>query len=153
MNIAVKKALEVLALHGLLDSHVDLRNLTIIIEKEGIISYTFPFRGRLKERYCETNDGIVQIAIDSSISSSEQKHMLAHALGHHFLHQGNYAHIDGIVQDKQEHQADVFAAVLLVPPSILMRIRPSSALALAQGYGIPLTLAERRIAIYKEHRI
>ena len=153
MNIAIRKALEILTLHGLLDSFIDLKKLSIIVEKESIIFYPFSFKGRLKERYFATSDGIVQIAVDPNISSAEQKYMISHALGHHFLHQGNYAHINGIVQDKQEHQADVFAAVLLVPPSIFMRIRPSTAFALAQGYGIPLTLAERRIAIYKEHRI
>jgi len=153
LNIAVKKALEVLTLHGLLDSYVDLLNLTTIVEKEGIISYKFPFRGRLKERYFATSDGIVQIAVDLNISSAEQKHVVAHALGHHFLHQGNYAHIDGIVQDKQEHQADDFAAALLVPPHTLIRLRPTSAFALAQGYGIPLALAEKRVDIYIKHRL
>jgi Zn-dependent peptidase ImmA (M78 family) len=153
LNIAVKKALEVLTLHGLLNSYIDLRDLTIIVEKEGMISYKFPFQGRLKERYFATSDGIVQIAVASDISSTEQKHMIAHALGHHFLHQGNHAHINCIFQDKQEHQADVFAAVLLVPPSILMRIRPSSALELAREYGIPLVLAEKRLDIYNEHKI
>ena len=153
MNIAVKKALEILTLHGLLDSYMDFAKLSIIVEKEDIIFYSFLFKGRLKERYFATSDGIVQIAVDPSISSAEQKHMIAHALGHHFLHQGNYAHINGIVQDKQEHQANVFAAVLLVPPSILIRIRPSCAFALAQGYGIPLALAEKRVDIYKKHRV
>lgn len=79
--------------------------------------------------------------------------MIAHALGHHFLHLGNYAHIDGIVQDKQEHQADDFAAVLLVPQAVLKRLRPSTAFALAQGYSMPLVLAERRIEIYKAQGI
>ena len=153
MNIAVKKALEILTLHGLLDFFIDLKNLSIIVEKEDIISYPFPFKGRLKERYFATSDGIVQIAVDPNISLAEQKHMIAHALGHHFLHQGNYAHINGIVQDKQEHQADVFAAVLLVPPHTLIRLRPTSAFALAQGYGIPLVLAEKRVDIYKKHRL
>ncbi len=153
MNIAVKKALEILTLHGLLDSFMDLKNLSIIVENENIIFYPFPFKGRLKERYFATSDGIVQIAVDSNISLAEQKHMIAHALGHHFLHQGNYAHINGIVQDKQEHQADDFAAVLLVPPSILISIRPSIALGLAQGCGIPLVLAEKRVNIYKQHRL
>ena len=153
MNIAAKKALEVLNLHGLLDFHIDFRQLSSIIDREGIIYYTFPFEGRIKERYLATSDGIAQIAVDSDLSLFDQKHMIAHALGHHFLHQGNYAHINGIVQDKQEHQADVFAAVLLVPPSGLEQIRPSTAFALAHGYSIPLVLAERRIQIYKAQNI
>lgn len=149
MNIAAKKALEVLTLHGLLDIYIGFRQLSSIIDREGIIYYTFPFEGRIKERYLATSDGIAQIAVDSNLSLFDQKHMIAHALGHHFLHQGNYAHINDIVQDKQEHQADVFAAVLLVPPSGLEQIRPSTALSLAQAYSIPLALAERRMEIHK----
>lgn len=140
-------------LHGLLNSYVNLTKLANIVEREDIIFYTFPFAGRLKERYVSTNDGIVQIAIDSNINKAEQKHMIAHALGHHFLHQGNYAHIDGIVQDKQEYQADVFASVLLVPPAIFQQAKPSTVSELAHAYNIPIILAERRIEIFKVQNI
>ncbi|QNB45878.1 ImmA/IrrE family metallo-endopeptidase [Thermanaerosceptrum fracticalcis] len=147
MNIAIKKALEVLELHGLLDSYIDFQQLSTILDKENIIFYTFPFQGRLKERYIATNDEITQIAVKESIDIAQEKHMIAHALGHHFLHRGNYAHIDGIVQDKQENQAEDFAAVLLVPPSILKKFRPTWSFQIAEECNIPLSLAERRIRI------
>jgi len=153
LNIAVKKALEVLTLHGLLDFYIDFRHLSRIIDNENIIFYTFPFEGRIKERYLATSDGIAQIAVDSNLSPPEQKHMTAHALGHHFLHQGNFTHINDIVQNKQEQQAENFAAVLLVPPPVLLQIQPSTECSLAQGYSIPLILAERRVEIYKKHGV
>jgi Zn-dependent peptidase ImmA (M78 family) len=153
MNVAIKKALEVLELHGLLDSYVDFQQLSTILDKENIIFYTFPFQGRLKERYIATNDDITQIAVKESIDIAEEKHMIAHALGHHFLHRGNYAHIDGIVQDKQENQAEDFAAILLVTPQMLEKLRPLGVHQIALEFNVPLSIAERRMRIFEMYGI
>jgi len=124
MNIAIKKALKVLRTYGLLCYIPDFQQISTIIYKENIIFSRFPFEGRLKERYICTNDNIAVITIDEGVSSCELKHLTTHALGHHFLHKGNYAFINDIVLDKQEYQAEEFAAVLLVPPPALKKIKP-----------------------------
>lgn len=153
MNVAIKKALEVLVLHGLSSSYIDIRQITSIIDKEFIIYNNFPFKGRLKERYICTSDGIAQISIMTDSDIPEKKHLIAHALGHHYLHKGNYAYIDDISLDKQEKQAEDFAAMLLVPPDALKQSRPSTVEALAEEFSIPIKLAIRRLNIYKQVKI
>ena len=76
----------------------------------------------MKERYICTTDNIAIITINEGVLNSELKHLTAHALGHHFLHKGSYAYMNNIVLDKQENQAEEFAAVLLVPPLALKKL-------------------------------
>lgn len=153
MNIAIKKALEVLETYGLLSSIVDFQHISAIIDKENIIFSMFPFKGRLKERYICTKDNIVLITIHEEVGTPELKHLTAHALAHHFLHKGSYAYINDIVLDKQENQAEEFAAVLLVPPSVLQKIKPATAYELAGECDIPIRLAERRLRIYEKYGV
>lgn len=153
MNTAIKKALEVLRTFGLLSLSPDFQHISTIIDKENIIFTTFPFKGRLKERYICTNDGIALITVDNFLNPVEIKHLTAHALGHHYLHKGSYAFINNIVLDKQEYQAEEFAAVLLVPPSVLQKIKPATAYELAEECDIPVHLAERRLRIYEKYGV
>lgn len=150
MRIASMKALEVLDRHGLSDFNPDFQQISTLLDNEKILFNTYPFRGRLKERYLCSEDGIAQISIINNCTIYEQKHLIAHALGHHFLHKGNYAYIDGIVEDKQEFQAEVFAAVFLVPPNEYARIHSSFSFELAEECEIPLQLAEKRLQIYEQ---
>ena len=44
--------------------------------------------------------------------------MIAHSLGHHFMHDGNQVWLrghDAVWNRKQEHQAEEFAAFLTIP--------------------------------------
>lgn len=153
MNIAVKKALEVLKTYGLSSFYMDFRQLSTIAENENIHLYKYPFRGRLKERYICTFDNIALIYIHDSLEPIEQKHYLAHALGHHFLHKGNYAFISDIVLDKYECQAEDFAAVLLISPDMLIKNRPTNSSLLACDFEVPIRLAERRLRIFDNYNI
>lgn len=153
MNIAIHKALKVLDTYGLSSSIITFQHISIIIDNEEILLNTFPFKGRLRERYICTEDGIAQITIKAGIDALESKHLIAHALGHHFLHKGSYAFIDSIILDKQERQAEDFAAVLLAPPKTISSIQPKTTYQLASDYEIPMFLAETRMNIYKVHSL
>ncbi|SMB95555.1 protein of unknown function [Desulfonispora thiosulfatigenes DSM 11270] len=151
MNIAIKKALAVLENYGLLSCVLTFRQIQSILDSENIIFNNFSFNGRLKERYISTGDGISIITINGDAETQDAKHLTAHALGHHFLHKGNYAYIDNIVLDKHENQAEDFAAILLVPPLALSKSKPSTTIELTELFEIPLHLAERRLKIFEMH--
>ena len=76
--------------------------------------------GRLTELYF--GDYII---LNKKLSDCQKKHYLAHALGHHFLHAGNYLFFSEnrtFSNDKEESQAEEFAAYLLIPDSELIPI-------------------------------
>lgn len=105
MNVAIAKAKEVIEEYG--------NDLDKVLEKLNIQAVDVPLAGRLKELYF--GDVIVLM---QGLSDPERRELIAHALGHHFLHAGNhYAASRGAYSwDKyQERQADVFAAYYLVP--------------------------------------
>lgn len=153
MNITIRKALKVLKNFGLLYNIPDFYKIKKIIHRENIIFCRFPFKGRLKERYICTPDNIAVITINEGVSSCELKHLTAHALGHHFLHKGNHAFVNNAILDKQENQAEEFAAIILVPPPALIKIKPVSIYELAGECDIPIDLAERRMRIFKRHGV
>lgn len=153
MNIAIRKALQVIKTYGLSSFYMDIRQLSTIVDNEGIRLFQFPFHGRLKERYICTQDNIALIYIRDSLNPIEEKHYVAHALGHHFLHRGNHAYISGIVLDKLERQAEDFAAMLLIPPEIFKHTCPTLSFELAEKCEVSLQLAERRMQIYEKYKI
>lgn len=55
--------------------------------------------------------------------------------------------------DKQENQAEDFAAILLAPPPALKKIKPANVCELAYECDIPMELAERRTDIFKKYRL
>ena len=105
MNIAKRKALDVVSQYG--------NNLQDILDAEGIKIIYYALAGRMKELYFGDH-----IVLKSGLSEAERKELIAHALGHHFLHTGNHLAVSSGTYswDKlQERQADVFAAYLLMP--------------------------------------
>lgn len=69
--------------------------------------------GQLKEVYF--GDSIV---INSKLPKSEQRELIAHAIGHHLLHAGNHLAMQKRVYsfgNYHEKQANIFAACLLMP--------------------------------------
>ena len=58
------------------------------------------------------------ILIPSDITTSMRRTLIAHTLGHHFIHDGNQVWLrgyDAIWNLKLEHQAEQFAAFLTIP--------------------------------------
>ncbi len=106
MNKARRKALEIVKECG--------NSLADILKSEGVQIIYFALAGRLKELYF--GDFII---LKSGLPEPERHELIAHALGHHFLHAGNHFFVstsDTNPWDKlQERQAEVFAAYLLMP--------------------------------------
>ena len=92
----------------------------LIAEKEKIEIVEHNLSGRLKELYF--GDYIV---LKKQMPYPKKRHYLAHALGHHFLHTGNhlfFAQMRYLQNNKEEAQAEVFAAHLLIPDKKLIPI-------------------------------
>ncbi|OIO87535.1 MAG: hypothetical protein AUK32_03705 [Candidatus Aquicultor secundus] len=105
MNIAKRKALDVANQYG--------NNLQDILDAEGVKIIYYALAGRMKEIYFGEH-----IILKSGLGEAERKELIAHALGHHFLHTGNHLAVSSGTYswDKlQERQADVFTAYLLMP--------------------------------------
>jgi len=92
----------------------------IIAEQENIDVFEQPLAGRLTELFF--GDCII---LNSNLSPQRKRHLLAHALGHHYLHAGNYLFFQQhrhLQNNKEEKQADEFAAHLLLPTHQLLPI-------------------------------
>jgi Zn-dependent peptidase ImmA (M78 family) len=92
-----------------------------VLKAEGILVLRFPFAGRLQEMIVGN-----RIGIQSTIRDPRRiNELLAHALGHYFLHAGNqpFYHFqrEPIVAQQWERQAWDFAFELLMPASHLER--------------------------------
>lgn len=89
----------------------------LIAINEQIDVITQPLAGRLTELFF--GDCII---LNSHLNEAQKRHLLAHALGHHFLHAGNYLFFQQHrhhQNNKEEKQADEFAAHLLLPENKL----------------------------------
>lgn len=148
MKNEVDIALAILEKYNLADAGIiTLRELELIADGENLIRLNYPLKGRIKERYIRDQDGVGYLTIRSDIrSEADLKHLSAHGLGHHLLHHsGSWMFLSGLFIDKQEIEAEVFAAVLLVPPAGLRRRQswfgPGE---IARAFNIPSRLAETR---------
>lgn len=107
---ALKRAREVLQQCELSSAPI---NIDKIIECEGINLDDWRFAGRIKEAYLGDS-----IGIKNTVNPRKKRELIAHALGHHFLHTGNYLYFkthDQFIPFKQEYEAQCFAAELLMP--------------------------------------
>jgi hypothetical protein len=68
--------------------------------EEGLILGDFPFRGRVKEVFIRTSDGIALLTLKSGLLESELKHAFAHGLGHFFFSQGSRYLYPGNPEDR-----------------------------------------------------
>lgn len=143
MNIAKRKALEVLEKYG--------NNLEDILEAENIRILEVPLAGRLKELYF--GDSIV---LKDTLSEAEKQELIAHALGHHFLHAGNHlaASSGAYSWDKfQERQAEVFAAYLLMPKlRLTTRHYQTAVLNLVEDYHVTEKFAGFRLKLLQTYK-
>jgi len=90
-------------------------DLELILEKEDLEVTRFPLKGRVQEIIVGRHVGIK----DSITSARYRRELIAHALGHHFLHAGNQLfslnRTDLQRTLSQEREAQEFAFHLLVP--------------------------------------
>jgi len=111
MRRAIKKAEEVFKKYG--------NDLDVILDALDIEVLEVPLEGRVKEIFF--NDHIV---IKEGLSEPEKRELIAHALGHYFLHAGNhlaFSQSPVAIDNYHERQADVFAAYLLIPDQKLKK--------------------------------
>lgn len=115
---AQRRARQVLRKYNLSTAPIDLHK---IVTAEGLTLDEWSFRGRVKEVYLGDHIGIC-----SHIADNKRRELIAHALGHHFLHTGNqfyFESCDQFVTFKQEFEAECFATELLMPRELLSKTK------------------------------
>lgn len=118
-----------------------------IAEHENIDVLEQDLSGRLTELYF--GDYII---LNKKLTSSQKKRYLAHALGHHFLHAGNYLFFHEnrtFANDKEESQAEEFAAHLLIPDSQLIPILHLDIYELADIFQLDPEFIQFRLSLAK----
>ena len=132
MTKAQRRARQVLRKYNLTTAPIDLQT---IIRGENLILDQWSFHGRVKEVYLGDS-----IGIDQSSDPKKQRELIAHALGHHFLHQGNHLYFEGRNQFatfKQEHEAQCFAAELLMPKKETVKVKYLSHKQISEHFCVP----------------
>jgi Zn-dependent peptidase ImmA (M78 family) len=132
MTKAQKRARQVLRKYNLTTAPTDLK---IIIDGEELILDEWSFHGRVKEVYLGDS-----IGVDRNADPQKQRELIAHALGHHFLHTGNHLYFerhDQFTTFKQEHEAQCFAAELLFPRAVLKKVKHLSTKEIANFFSVP----------------
>lgn len=129
---AQKRARQVLRKYKLSTAPI---NLQTIIDGEELILDSWSFHGRVKEVYLGDS-----IGINKNECPKKQRELIAHALGHHFLHQGNHFYFerrDQFTAFKQEHEAQCFAAELLLSKAELQKVKHLSIAEIANFFSVP----------------
>ena len=126
-------------------------NINKIIEREGLSLDDWQFAGRIKEAYLGDS-----IGIKNTVDPRKRRELIAHALGHHFLHAGNHLYFeqhDQFITFKQEHEAQCFAAELLIPTLLLEPLKDLLIYELADYFSVDEDLVKFRLEILrKEHK-
>jgi Zn-dependent peptidase ImmA (M78 family) len=118
MTKAQKRARQILRKYNLSTAPTDLNK---ILEGEKLTVDKWSFIGRVKEIYLGDS-----IGIERNAEPKKQRELIAHALCHHFLHAGNHFYFetrDQFTTFKQEHEAQCFAAELLMPKHLFNRLK------------------------------
>lgn len=132
MTKAQKRARQILRKYKLSTAPINLQK---IVDGENLTLDEWDFHGRVKEVYLGDS-----IGIDNSVDHKKQRELIAHALGHHFLHQGNHFYFeskDQFISFKQEHEAQCFAAELLMPKEMLKKKKHLPIEKIANYFNIP----------------
>lgn len=112
MMRVIDRANEINRRHGNdLDQIAESLGLVIIYEK---------MTGRMKEFYVRGS-----IVIRADLSQREKRELIAHAIGHHLFHAGNHLSMQKRIYsfgNYHEKQANIFAAVLLLPTDEFLRL-------------------------------
>ena len=119
-------------------------DLQTIVQREGlVIRELHPWKARFQEAYVYP-----QIFVPRNLPSPEFRTRVAHALGHHFLHEGNQVWLRGLDRIwnwRQEHQAEEFASYLLVPETDEMFLWGLSVESVAKAYSVTEDLVQVRV--------
>ena len=130
-------AARVIAAHGTSD-------LQSIVKAEGLVVKTrHPWPARFEDVYVYPH-----IFVPRSLHPSRFRTLVAHSLGHHFLHAGNQVWLRGfdrIWSWKQEHQAEEFAAWLTMPESEDLELVYGDSEGVAKKYRVTEELAKVRM--------
>lgn len=129
MKNARKRARQIVRKYNLCTAPIDLYK---IIDNEYLTLDERVFQGRVKEMYVGDSIGILQ-----SATPRKKRELIAHALGHHFLHRGNHMYFeenDQFTKFKQEHEAQMFASELLMPHSLFSKVEHLSVKEIANYF-------------------
>jgi len=88
------------------------------------------------------------IGLANHLESGERRYLIAHALGHHQMHRGNQLSFHDwqrVCVAKQEREADEWAAHVLIPEMELAKMKSIAAWDIAEHFGVPEELAQRRV--------
>ena len=127
---ATEKAAEVLALHAC-SVPVDVE-LVAVDEDLEVVDCDFQTVEEVWLWPC--------IGVRRDLSPPWRRWVIAHALGHHFLHRGNQLRFrrgDDLMRRRQEAQAEQFAAWLLMPEREVARLRSLDVGEFAERFGVP----------------
>jgi Zn-dependent peptidase ImmA (M78 family) len=110
---------------------------------------------RIREMYIgeSRSDGIQAIVVRRGLLSPERRELIAHGLAHHFMHCGNrVSQTSGVAwSGRHEHEADDFAACLLIPGLKLAWhldvIDPPPTAELADEFDVREALLDRRLSL------
>lgn len=95
-----------------------------------------------------------EICLRRGLPRAEKRALLAHALGHHFLHRGNrfyFAETDPEALETQEREAWEFAAYLLIPTAALARPAHRPLPTLARRFRVPVDFMRLRWVLEAEN--
>jgi Zn-dependent peptidase ImmA (M78 family) len=129
MKSAQKRARQIIRKYKLFTAPIDLNK---IIDDESLTLDEWAFKGRVREVYVGDSIGILK-----SATPQKKRELIAHALGHHFLHQGNHMYFeenDQFTKFKQEHEAQMFASELLMPHALFSKVEHLSVKEIAHYF-------------------
>lgn len=137
---AQKRAEEVLKKYKISTAPV---NIMKILKGERLSLEQWRFKGRLKEVYLGDSIGVKE-----GLPCCERRELIAHALGHHFLGDGNHCYFathDHLVIKKQERAVQCFAAYLLIPGGLLRKAKDMPLNELADYFCVTERFIKKRI--------
>jgi Zn-dependent peptidase ImmA (M78 family) len=157
MNWIIKKVKEI-------HQKYEINDLDLLASELGAEIYEILDTKDIKEVYFPD---LKAIAIKPNLHPYERNYLIAHALGHHLLHQvglhrdfirlheeglwGSFAR-GRIEIARKEREADIFAAYLLIPEeklNSLLKIEDISISELAEEFQVPEELVEKRLEFKK----
>ena len=129
------------------------RDIERVIRAEKIQVVRFPLKGRVKEMIVYN---FIGLPFSLARDSREVRELLAHALGHYYLHAGNqpFFHLDKerVVARQWEHQAWDFAFELLMPADQLLVLlrKPLNAPDLQERFEVTEGFCRKRMEAFEE---
>ena len=140
-TIAIEKARQIHQKYPGLDYPLNIERLANL---EGCECITWPFTAPVKE----VKQGR-WIGIAENLPANERRYLVSHALAHHLLHCGNQLSFRGWQKtycNRQEREADCWAAHMLMPEIELAKVARVPSWELAEQFGVPEELVRRRLS-------